>query len=128
MLGTSTWQRRASAAARPRTVTDGRTRTPSSWLARRRPASSQRARRWGATVPRSRSAGGSPAKHRFGLTTGARVEPANVYLGSDIATGHRHFLSTQEQCMKVTVDTRHDSLEEALATVQAAFGSTGNSP
>jgi len=30
--------------------------------------------------------------------------------------------------MKVTVDTRHDSLEEALATVQAAFGSTGNSP
>jgi len=30
--------------------------------------------------------------------------------------------------MKVTVDTRHDSLEEALAAVQAAFGSTGNSP
>src|SRR4051812_43494970 len=25
--------------------------------------------------------------------------------------------------MKVTVDTRHDSLEEALATVRAAFGS-----
>jgi hypothetical protein len=28
--------------------------------------------------------------------------------------------------MKVTVDTRHDSLEEALATVRAAFGSNGN--
>ena len=26
--------------------------------------------------------------------------------------------------MKVTVDTRHDSLEEALATVHAAFGSS----
>jgi len=30
--------------------------------------------------------------------------------------------------MKVTVDTRHDSLEEALATVRAAFGSSGTSP
>ena len=30
--------------------------------------------------------------------------------------------------MKVTVDTRHDSLEEALATVRAAFGSNGTSP
>jgi Lsr2 len=30
--------------------------------------------------------------------------------------------------MKVTVDTRHDSLEEALATVRAAFGSGGTSP
>ncbi len=29
--------------------------------------------------------------------------------------------------MKVTVDTRHDSLEGALAAVRAAFGSTGNS-
>ena len=30
--------------------------------------------------------------------------------------------------MKVTVDTRHDSLEEALATVQAAFGSSTMRP
>ena len=30
--------------------------------------------------------------------------------------------------MKVTVDTRHDSLEEALATVHAAFGSTPTQP
>ena len=30
--------------------------------------------------------------------------------------------------MKVTIDTRHDSLEEALATVRAAFGSSGTSP
>ena len=30
--------------------------------------------------------------------------------------------------MKVTVDTRHDSLEEALATVRAAFGSSGDTP
>jgi hypothetical protein len=29
--------------------------------------------------------------------------------------------------MKVTVDTRHDSLEEALATVRAAFGTSGDS-
>ncbi len=29
--------------------------------------------------------------------------------------------------MKVTFDTRHDSLEEALATVRAAFGSSGTS-
>lgn len=29
--------------------------------------------------------------------------------------------------MKVTVDTRHDSLEEALETVRAAFGSGGDS-
>jgi len=30
--------------------------------------------------------------------------------------------------MKVTVDTRHDSLEEALSTVHAAFGSTTTKP
>ena len=30
--------------------------------------------------------------------------------------------------MKVMVDTRHDSLEEALATVRAAFGSSGDTP
>ena len=30
--------------------------------------------------------------------------------------------------MKVTVDTRHDSLEEALATVHAAFGSSTTEP
>jgi len=30
--------------------------------------------------------------------------------------------------MKVTVDTRHDSLEEALATVRAAFGSATTKP
>ena len=30
--------------------------------------------------------------------------------------------------MKVTVDTRHDSLEEALATVHAAFGSSTTQP
>ena len=30
--------------------------------------------------------------------------------------------------MKVTVDTRHDSLEEALATVRAAFGSSRDTP
>ena len=30
--------------------------------------------------------------------------------------------------MKVTVDTRHDSLEEALATVHAAFGSSATQP
>ena len=30
--------------------------------------------------------------------------------------------------MKVTIDTRHDSLEEALATVQAAFGSSPIQP
>ena len=30
--------------------------------------------------------------------------------------------------MKVTVDTRHDSLEEALATVHAAFGSSTAQP
>src|SRR4051812_4408200 len=29
--------------------------------------------------------------------------------------------------MKVTVDTRHDSLDEALATVRAAFGASGDS-
>ena len=29
--------------------------------------------------------------------------------------------------MKVTIDTRHDSLDEALATVRAAFGSSGTS-
>jgi hypothetical protein len=28
--------------------------------------------------------------------------------------------------MKVTVDTRHDSLDEALATVRAAFGASGS--
>lgn len=28
--------------------------------------------------------------------------------------------------MKVTVDTRHDSLNEALATVRAAFGTSGD--
>ena len=28
--------------------------------------------------------------------------------------------------MKVTVDTRHDSLDEALATVRAAFGASGD--
>ena len=30
--------------------------------------------------------------------------------------------------MKITVDTRHDSLEEALATVHAAFGSSTTQP
>jgi hypothetical protein len=30
--------------------------------------------------------------------------------------------------MKVTIDTRHDSLDEALATVRAAFGPSGTSP
>ena len=30
--------------------------------------------------------------------------------------------------MKVTVDTRHDSLEEVLATVHAAFGSSTTQP
>ena len=29
--------------------------------------------------------------------------------------------------MKVTIDTRHDSLDEALATVRAAFGPSGTS-
>src|SRR5688572_16274663 len=29
--------------------------------------------------------------------------------------------------MKVTIDTRHDALEEALATVRAAIGSSGTS-
>ena len=53
--------------------------------------------------------------------------PCNVNLGSDLAIASQHSRPRSKR-MKVTVDTRHDSLEEALATVRAAFGSNGTLP
>ena len=67
----------------------------------------------------------SRAQCAFRLQLGAKVNPCNVYLGSDIAIDLS--LPDPGERMKVTVDTRHDSLEEALATVRAAFGSSGTS-
>ena len=67
----------------------------------------------------------SRAKCAFRLQLGAKVNPCNVYLGSYIAIDPS--LPDPGERMKVTIDTRHDSLDEALATVRAAFGPSGTS-
>lgn len=63
------------------------------------------------------------AKSRFGPSSIATVDAAtSTSVGLCVLTSP--LSPAQEQRMKVTVDTRHDSLEEALATVHAAFGSS----
>jgi len=60
-----------------------------------------------------------------GCGSALRSTPATSTSGSYIAIGPS--LPDPGERMKVTIDTRHDSLDEALATVRAAFGPSGTS-
>src|SRR4051812_32483556 len=78
-----------------------------------------------AVLPRFGSCALAPTKSPLEWNRSARVE------GATPTSGRTLRLSLPDPdpgaTVKVTVDTRHDSLDEALATVRAAFGSGGGS-